>query len=107
ESLESQPLSGLVLHPARRVPSHGFKCPTRSMPQIRCRRTALRARRSRIRANADYGKALEQPTPLNVLPQPPVASLLQHNSVNCCFLDKRLPICALMSTRPKLNIPTP
>jgi hypothetical protein len=33
---------------------------------------------------------LEQPTPLNVLPQPPVASLLQHNSVNGCFLDKRL-----------------
>src|SRR5262249_59394969 len=27
-----------------------FKCPTRSTLQIRCRRTALRARRSRIRA---------------------------------------------------------
>ena len=40
----------------------GFKCPTRSTLQIRCRRTALQARRSRIRANADYGKALEQPT---------------------------------------------
>src|SRR5262249_562285 len=51
-----------------------FKCPTRSTLQIRCRRTAIQARRSRIRANADYGKALEQPTPLNVLPQPPVAS---------------------------------
>src|SRR5215467_14236225 len=34
-----------------------FKCPTRSTLQIRCRRTALRARRSRIRANADYRKA--------------------------------------------------
>src|SRR5262245_21621246 len=32
-----------------------FKCPTRSTLQIRCRRTALRARRSRIRAN--YRKA--------------------------------------------------
>ena len=31
--------------------------PTRSTLQIRCRRTALRARRSRIRANADYRKA--------------------------------------------------
>src|SRR5215468_219052 len=37
----------------------GFKCPTRSTLQIRCRRTALRARRSRIRANADYRKALD------------------------------------------------
>src|SRR6516225_1785728 len=33
-----------------------FKCPTRSTLQIRCRRTALRARRSHIRANADYRK---------------------------------------------------
>src|SRR5262249_6911983 len=43
----------------------GFKCPTRSTLQLRCRRTALRARRSRIRANADYRKALDPP-PLKV-----------------------------------------
>src|SRR5262249_29403555 len=42
-----------------------FKCPIRSTLQIRCRRTALRARRSRIRANADYRKALDPP-PLKV-----------------------------------------
>src|SRR5215475_2619141 len=36
-----------------------FKCPIRSTLQIRCRRTALRARQSRIRANADYRKALD------------------------------------------------
>jgi hypothetical protein len=45
------------------VPPRAFKCPTRSTLQIRCRRTALRARRSRIRANADYRKALDPPTP--------------------------------------------
>ena len=40
----------------------GFKCPIRSTLQIRCRRTALRARQSRIRANADYRKALDSPS---------------------------------------------
>jgi hypothetical protein len=62
----------------------GFKCPIRSTLQIRCRRTALRARQSRIRANADYRKALDS-HPSERTAAAARTSLLQHNSVNCFF----------------------